>query len=139
MGGIEQESIESVRQRAPYEFRTQERAVTLADYEEMSQRVSPKVQRSAASFRWTGSWRTVFLTVDQLGTETIDSDFEETIRDGMEQYRMAGIDLEVDGPVYVSLEIHMLVCVQADYFAYCRMDKKGCSIQTILVLVRRCI
>jgi len=30
---------------------------------------------------------------------------------------MAGYDLEVDGPQYVSLEIAMTVCVRPDYFA----------------------
>ena len=31
-GGVDPESIETVRQRAPYAFRTQERAVTPEDY-----------------------------------------------------------------------------------------------------------
>ena len=38
---------------------------------------------------------------------------------------MAGHDLEVDGPRYVSLEIDMHVCVEPDYF---RADvKANCS------------
>ncbi|MDB5285233.1 MAG: putative baseplate assembly protein [Mucilaginibacter sp.] len=115
-GGIDPESIEMVRKRAPIVFRTQERAVTMPDYEDVATRTVTNIQRSAATLRWTGSWRTVFLTVDRLGGTTVDSDFENTLRGNMEQYRMAGQDLEVESPQFVSLEIEMTVCVQPDYF-----------------------
>jgi len=115
-GGMEQESIQSVRMRAPIAFRRQERAVTLADYEEVSKRCSSEVQRSAASLRWTGSWRTVFLTVDRIGGKKITEQFETDLRNCIEKYRMAGQDLEVDGPLFVSLEIEITVCVNQHYF-----------------------
>lgn len=114
-GGLEPESIEQVRQRAPYAFRTQERAVTPEDYAEVTMR-HPDVQRAAATFRWTGSWYTVFVTVDRFGGLPVDEKFEQAIRGHLEKYRMAGYDLEVDGPHYVSLEIHVHVCVKRDYF-----------------------
>ena len=50
----------------PVAFRTQERAVTPDDYARMAER-HPQVQRAAATFRWTGSWHTVFVTADPLG------------------------------------------------------------------------
>ena len=96
-GGVEPETIEDVRQRAPAAFRTQERAVTEADYAEVTQR-DKRVQRAAATFRWTGSWHTVFLTVDRLGGLLVDDPFKTSIRDFVERYRMAGYDLEVDAP-----------------------------------------
>jgi hypothetical protein len=114
-GGIEPESMEEVRQRAPSAFRTQERAVTPADYAAMTQRCDLGVQRAAATLRWTGSWRTVFLTVDRLGGEEVDNDFEAAMRQCLERFRMAGHDLEIDGPRPVSLEIEMTVCARADY------------------------
>lgn len=116
IGGMEQESIQMVRQKAPNAFRKQERAVTLEDYENLSKSVDQTVQRSAATFRWTGSWRTVFLTVDRLGGEEIAADFETQMRQKLERYRMAGHDLEVNSPVYISLEIEMNVCVNEHYF-----------------------
>ncbi|HEY0384405.1 MAG TPA: hypothetical protein VGC64_00270, partial [Pyrinomonadaceae bacterium] len=67
-------------------------------------------------FRWTGSWRTVFLTLDRLNGVEVTKDFKQTMRAFLEKYRMAGHDLEIDGPRYVSLEIEMLVCVKPDYF-----------------------
>lgn len=115
IGGTEPESLEDVRQRAPYAFRTQERAVTPKDYEEVTGR-HPDVQRAAATFRWTGSWYTVFLTVDRKGGLPVDGDFETEIRSFVERYRMAGYDLEVEAPHFVPLEIEMSICVKPDYF-----------------------
>lgn len=114
-GGIEPESIEQVRQRAPYAFRTQQRAVTPEDYAEVTMR-HPDVQRAAATFRWTGSWYTVFVTVDRFGGLPVDAEFEQAIRRHLEPYRMAGYDLEIDGPRYVSLELTLHICVKRDYF-----------------------
>ncbi len=114
-GGSEPESAERVRQDAPSAFRRQERAVTEADYAEVAQRHSG-VQRAAATFRWTGSWHTVFVTVDRLGGLPVDAAFETEIRRHMERYRMAGCDLEIDGPRFVSLDIEVHVCVRPDYF-----------------------
>jgi hypothetical protein len=114
-GGVEPETMEDVRQHAPAAFRTQERAVTEADYAEVTQR-DRRVQRAAATFRWTGSWHTVFLTVDRLGGLLVDDLFKDSIRDSVERYRMAGYDLDVDAPRFVSLQIDMHVCVKPDYF-----------------------
>jgi hypothetical protein len=114
-GGVEAETIEDVRQRAPAAFRTQERAVTEADYADVTQR-DRRVQRAAATFRWTGSWHTVFLTVDRLAGLLVDVPFKTSVTDFVERYRMAGYDLEVDAPRFVSLQIEMHVCVKPDYF-----------------------
>src|SRR4029450_12756635 len=40
----------------------------------------------------------------------------------LERYRMAGVDLEIDGPRFAPLEIDMHVCVQPTYF---RSDVKA--------------
>jgi predicted phage baseplate assembly protein len=114
-GGMEPESIEHARQSAPSAFREQERAVTPEDYARIVER-HPEVQRAAATVRWTGSWRTVFLTVDRLGGLAVDAGFEEEMRLYLEKYRMAGHDVEIDGPRFVFLEVEMLVCVQPEYF-----------------------
>lgn len=117
MGGAEQESMEEVKQLAPNAFRKQERAVTPEDFEEFAIKVSPDIQHVATTFRWTGSWRTVFLTVDRLGGLDVDAKFEKYLRKGMEPYRIAGFDLEVDDPLEVSLELEMQVCVNQNFFA----------------------
>jgi hypothetical protein len=76
----------------------------------------PQVQRAAATLRWAASWYTVFLTVDRIGGRAVDDTFEDELRQHLEPYRMAGHDLEIDGPRYVPLEIEMLVCVMPNYF-----------------------
>jgi len=124
-GGVVVETIEEVRQRAPYAFRTQERAVTEEDYAEVTERY-PEVQRAAATFRWTGSWYTVFLTVDRLGGLLVDDAFEREVRRRVERYRMAGYDLEVDGPRFVPLEVEMHVCAKPDTF---RSDVKAALLE----------
>ncbi|SOE87086.1 putative baseplate assembly protein [Burkholderia sp. YR290] len=120
-GGVEPESLDQVRAYAPVAYRTQERAVTEADYAEVTER-HPQVQQARATFRWTGSWHTVFITVDRLGGLPVDEAFKAEIRSFVERFRMAGYDLEVDAPRFVSLEIAMHICVQPDYF---REDVKG--------------
>lgn len=115
-GGQEPETIEEVRQYAPQAFRIQERAVTSADYEAFAKLCSPEVQKAATTLRWTGSWNTIFLTVDRIGGLPVTPEFEEQLRNCLEQYRIAGFDLEVDAPLYVSLEIEMAVCVKPNFF-----------------------
>ncbi len=114
-GGLEPETLEEVRQRAPVAFRTLERAVTPDDYAEIAQR-HPEVQRAVATFRWTGSWHTVFVTIDRVGGREIDDDFKGELVRFIEPYRMAGYDVEIDGPRFVALDVEMTVCVKPDYF-----------------------
>jgi len=116
-GGVDAETIEQTRVAAPSAFRVQERAVTAEDYAASALRCEMGVQRAAATFRWTGSWRTVFVTVDRLGGQKVDADFERDLRLCLERFRMAGHDLEVDDPRLISLDIAMTVCVKPGYFA----------------------
>ena len=45
--------------------------MTAADYAAAAER-RPDVQRAAATFRWTGSWHTVFVTPDRFGGGAVD-------------------------------------------------------------------
>jgi hypothetical protein len=114
-GGVDPEDIEVVRRDAPEAFRTQERAVTPADYAAAAER-QIDVQRAAATFRWTGSWHTVFVSADRYGGFAVDRRFSTKLRRSLERVRMAGYDLEVNDPRYVSLEVELHVCVKPDYF-----------------------
>jgi len=114
-GGTDPETVEDVRRFAPVAFRTQQRAVTPDDYARMAER-HPQVQRAAGTFRWTGSWRTVFVTADPLAAKDPDQPFDPSLLVQLEPYRTAGHDLEVDTPRYVPLEIDMQVCAKRDYF-----------------------
>jgi hypothetical protein len=114
-GGADPEDVEAARRDAPQAFRTQERAVTAADYAAAAERRAD-VQRAAASFRWTGSWHTVFVTADRLGGAAVDQGFEARLRRHLERFRMAGYDLEVDSPRLVALDVALHLCVKPAYF-----------------------
>ncbi|HVD30067.1 MAG TPA: putative baseplate assembly protein, partial [Mycobacteriales bacterium] len=114
-GGREPQSLEEVRQQAPIAFRSQERAVTAEDYATVAQR-HPGVQRAVATIEWTGSWRTVFVTVDRTGGLTVDPAFADRLRGFLERFRLAGHDVEIEAPVFVPLEIELFVCVAPDQF-----------------------
>jgi predicted phage baseplate assembly protein len=114
-GGVNPETGEDIKRDAPEAFKVQERAVTPADYAAVTERHA-EVQRAAATFRWTGSWHTVFLTVDRLAGASIDAPYKNELRRHVERYRMAGYDLEVDAPRFVPLELGLFVCVKPDYF-----------------------
>ncbi len=116
-GGVDPEPIERVRQRAPYAFRIQQRAVTEQDYADVAVRSDPTLDHATATFRWTGSWRTAFIAADRKGGLAVDEDFRTTLRNELEKYRMAGQDVDVETPAFVSLEIAIEVCVKPDYFA----------------------
>ncbi len=114
-GGVGPETLDEVRLYAPQAFRTQERAVTEADYAEVARR-HPEVQKAVARRRWTGSWHTMFLAVDRIGGFPVDADFEDDLRAFLERFRLAGQDLEIDGPRFVPLDVAFTVCVAPRYF-----------------------
>lgn len=114
-GGTDPETAEEIRRDAPVAFRTQQRAVTEADYARAAER-DCRAQRAAATLRWTGSWHTVFVTADRFDGLPLTDSFEAEMRREIEPFRMAGHDLEIDTPRYVSLELEMFVCVKPDYF-----------------------
>jgi hypothetical protein len=125
-GGTDPEPLEQVRQYAPQAFRTQERAVTEADYAAVVQR-HPAVQRAAATRRWTGSWYTMFITVDRKGGRPVDAAFEHELRTHVERFRLTGHDVEVDGPRFAPLDIAMTVCVADGYY---RSEVKRALLET---------
>ena len=114
-GGAEPETGDEVRRDAPQAFSVQERAVTEPDYAAVAER-HEGVQRAAATFRWTGSWHTAFVTADRFGGRPVDAPFERDLRGFLERFRMAGYDLEVDAPVFVPIALGLHVCVLPGHF-----------------------
>jgi hypothetical protein len=114
-GGLDPEPVSDARLYAPQTFRRQERAVTAADYAAVIQR-DTRVQRAVATRRWTGSWYTMFITVDRRGSDTIDPGFEAELAAFVERYRLARHDVEIDAPRFVALDVELHVCVEPGYF-----------------------
>lgn len=114
-GGSDPESLDQVRLYAPQAFRVPQRAVTEIDYASIAERY-PDIQRVKATRRWTGSWYTIFLTVDRKGNRLLDNEFKQGLLTFMERFRMAGEDLEIEAPRFVPLKIAMKVQVKPGYF-----------------------
>jgi hypothetical protein len=115
-GGLDPQSITEARLCAPQAFRRQERAVTAEDYAAMMER-EPRVQRAVATRRWTGSWYTMFITVDPRGNGAPAPGLESGLASFIERYRLAGHDVEIDAPSFVALDIELSVCTRPGYFA----------------------
>jgi hypothetical protein len=124
--GIDAETIEQVRQFAPAEFRSEQfRAVVESDYVAAAKKL-PEVAGSVASFRWTGSWYTVFVGIDPRDPEDLTTEpggrtrlvptFARRIRNFLTGYKLAGYDLEIRSAEYVPLELAFELCVKSDYF-----------------------
>ncbi|MCG8420283.1 MAG: putative baseplate assembly protein [Proteobacteria bacterium] len=114
VGGSDPERDEQARLYAPYAFRQGERAVTSEDYAKITER-HPDVQKAIAEVHWTGSWNTVFVTVDRRGGRPIDIEFEAELRSFLEPFRMAGQDLEFQPPDFVPLDIRFTIHVGSDH------------------------
>ncbi len=115
VGGADPESNDQIRRRAPQAFLTQERAITMADYENVAES-NPQVDQAVATLRWTGSWYTVFIAAEPRGGSNLTPALEQSVEQNVERYRLAGQDLQLESPDYVSLEIVLQVCVDPMYF-----------------------
>lgn len=127
-GGTAPESIEEVKLKAPVAFRKQQRAVTTEDYELLTESFNKNIQRSRATPRWTGSWRTMFLEVDTLIGLNNFEEATTALRNYLEKFRLAGQDLKIDKPRYVSLEIEAEICIKKGYNS---SDVKQAILQSI--------
>jgi predicted phage baseplate assembly protein len=114
-GGIDPETMAQIRRRAPQAFLTQERAITMADYANVTMQ-NPQVEDAYATLRWTGSWYTVFITAEAKGEGTLSNSQTCAVTKYVNRYRLAGQDLQLELPEYVSLDIKLVVCVDPDYF-----------------------
>jgi len=114
LGGTEPETIDQARQKIPYAYRTQQRAITSSDYVTEAMSVAG-VQRASARMRWTGSWYTVTVVVDALGGALSDQ-LKGAITLALEEKRLAGHDVEVMPASLVPLSIEMHVCASANRY-----------------------
>lgn len=110
------EPAAEIIRRAPEAYRVRQmRAVTLQDYITRAEEI-PDVSRAAARYAWTGSWRTVQVTIDPVGATTLATSLRERITRELNAVRLIGEDLEIRAPRFVPLEIHMAICARPDFW-----------------------
>ena len=108
--GMDAETAAHIAAMAPQAFQAvQYRAVRASDYEAAAQTL-PWVQKAATSFRWTGSWMTVFTAADPAGAEQITVDQTIQLVELLNRYRLAGYESYAPPPVYVSIDLWIDVC-----------------------------
>lgn len=114
-GRAPEPAAEIVR-RVPEAYRARQlRAVTLQDYVNRAQQV-PGVSRAAAGYAWTGSWRTVRITIDPVGGTELEDSLRRDVARYLEAVRLIGEDLEIRPPLFVPLDIRIALCAAPDYW-----------------------
>jgi hypothetical protein len=115
-GGADPEDAEVIKQLAPEAFRAITfRAVRPEDYAETAERL-PGVQRAGARFRWTGSWLSVFVTADPVGSFELRAELRKELTNLMDAVRQAGREVFVRNPRFVNIDLEIHICVEP--FAY---------------------
>jgi hypothetical protein len=110
------EPKEEIIRRVPEAYRSRQlRAITLNDYENRAEEL-PDVSRAKAYYSWTGSWRTVRVAIDPVGTTVLTDELREKIAGHLDAVRLIGEDLEIRPPVYIPLMISVSFCVLPGYW-----------------------
>jgi hypothetical protein len=114
--GLDAETDEQIRQRAPEDFRVRTfRAVRPEDYNAAAATLT-WVERAGTVFRWTGSWTTIFVTADPRNAGAIAPDQHLSLSHLLNRYRLAGYEVYAPAPRYVSFDLQIVVCAQATAF-----------------------
>jgi predicted phage baseplate assembly protein len=136
--GADAETPIHIQRSAPQAFRAQQfRAVRPEDYEAAAESL-PWVLKAGTSFRWTGSWLTVFTAADPRNGAF--SDAEVAAQDQIEliqlldRRRLAGYESYSPLPVLVSIDLEITVCVMAAWLPNdverLVLDELGTSVET---------
>jgi hypothetical protein len=116
-GGADEETAQQIRDRAPQAFQAKPlRVVRTSDYIGAAKSL-PWVMQAGTSFRWTGSWLTVFTTADAREREDLSIAELEELSDLLNRRRLAGYESYVLAPSYASLDLRIAVCAQPTAFA----------------------
>lgn len=116
VNGRDPEPRDEIIRRVPEAYRARQlRAVTLADYVDRAEEL-PGVAHAYARYAWTGSWRTVQVSIDPVGTTVLDEPARGKIAAHLDAVRLIGEDLEVRPARFVSLDIAMKLCADAAYW-----------------------
>jgi hypothetical protein len=111
-GGAAPEPVSAIRIAAPQAFRTQERAVTEADYAAAAMRY-PDVAYAIAIARWTGAWQTILVYIDRKEDRAVDAAFLADLAEHLEYHRLMGFDLALRAAKPAPMDIELLICAKA--------------------------
>lgn len=114
--GRDPEPRDEIIRRVPHAYRARQlRAITLEDYVNRAEEIDA-VSHAFARYAWTGSWRTVRLSIDLTANFSWDGNIKRKIADHLNAVRLIGEDLEIRQAQYVALDILLRVCADPDYW-----------------------
>lgn len=115
--GVDPEDMQRAKFLAPEAFRHDTlSAVTPEDYRRLAETLS-WVQQANATFRWTGSWLTVFVAGDPKGAFAMTAEQLGELEDLMDCVRQVGRDVYVLEPDYIDLDLDIEMCVRRGFYA----------------------
>ncbi|CAG9244910.1 Baseplate_J domain-containing protein [Paraburkholderia unamae] len=112
-GGVDAESMETIRQYAPFSFQTQARCVTEDDYGAQAS-TFPGISEARGTLRWTGSWYSAFVSIEP--DTTLTPQLAADTRRRLDLLRMLGVDVAAEAARIVGLAIVLRICVAPDHF-----------------------
>jgi predicted phage baseplate assembly protein len=123
-GGLDQESLDAARMRAPQTLRTRNRAVTAEDFEHLAREASQSVARARCiQARTDGSDAPPPGTVEVLIVPAVSGratpqtlqpppELIEEVRRYLDERRLLGTNLVVDSPAYTGMAVEATVVIQ---------------------------
>jgi predicted phage baseplate assembly protein len=126
-GGLDAETVDAARLRAPLEIKTRDRAITAEDFEFLALEASRRVARARCiQVRTDSSTSSVPPgTVELLIVPRVPEDHERTldslhpspelldeVREYLDERRILGTQLVVDGPAFVGVSVEASILVQ---------------------------
>jgi len=114
--GRDPEPVAEIVRRVPEAYRQPQLCAGPLPYPPKRAEELPGVSHAKARYAWTGSWRTVRVAIDPVGTTVLTEPLRRAIADHLEAVRLIGEDLEVRPASYVPLDIRMTLCAQAAYW-----------------------
>lgn len=115
--GLDPETLERAKLLVPDAFRHDTlSAVDEADYRRLAESLE-WVQAANATFRWTGSWLTVFVAADPKGAFAMSATQQAELEDTMDCVRQLGRDVHVLEPDYIDLDVEIEICVRPSFYA----------------------
>lgn len=107
-GGVDPESLTHIVMNAPQAFMQQPRYVTLQDYVTAAL-AYPGVAQAVANYEWTGSWKTLVVSVVRSNQQPVDLSFQQALGGFLNQQRLMGYDIQISDPIYVPLDIALVI------------------------------
>ena len=110
VGGTEPEAMEHAKVLAQNYNKTQARCVTEEDYRCFALQYQDVLQVHIRK-QWSGSWFTILCYLQLNNNQRFDQHYQDNFLQHMDQFTLVGVDLSVQAPRWVALDIRLSVAL----------------------------